>query len=328
MIFFFLIKAFVSTIFFFFQAEDGIRDIGETGVQTCALPISARARLRQLPSLEPAAETGAGAQSVRARSLADHRDRAAVAARRPLGPPARHRGLAPPRRHAAMDRAGSGGLTHGARRLVEPAAFLDLDRGAAGAHGPHRGPRAGSEPEEGPELRPAAGESTCRSAHAPRGAGGLTSFLQSSDAPVRARYPVATLARAARPSGCYRPGAPCLARDPGGARPRGRWRDRLRRRGCALRRIRARVDGGGVSRQAGRARRGPAEHRGTRLPLLPPVVRAGPAHAPPQGPPSGPDDGRPGERLGAAPAARAASLPVAVSRHPSLGSGGPGGAGP
>src|SRR3712207_6481590 len=28
-----------SFIFFFFQAEDGIRDIGVTGVQTCALPI-------------------------------------------------------------------------------------------------------------------------------------------------------------------------------------------------------------------------------------------------------------------------------------------------
>src|SRR3712207_7225848 len=30
-----------SFFFFFFQAEDGIRDIGVTGVQTCALPISA-----------------------------------------------------------------------------------------------------------------------------------------------------------------------------------------------------------------------------------------------------------------------------------------------
>src|SRR5947209_16186098 len=30
--------------FFFFQAEDGIRDIGVTGVQTCALPISVDAR--------------------------------------------------------------------------------------------------------------------------------------------------------------------------------------------------------------------------------------------------------------------------------------------
>src|SRR3712207_3262152 len=42
--------AFVSlpalfSFFFFFQAEDGIRDIGVTGVQTCALPISADPRL-------------------------------------------------------------------------------------------------------------------------------------------------------------------------------------------------------------------------------------------------------------------------------------------
>src|SRR2546421_9693201 len=29
-------------IFFFFQAEDGIRDLIVTGVQTCALPISSR----------------------------------------------------------------------------------------------------------------------------------------------------------------------------------------------------------------------------------------------------------------------------------------------
>src|SRR3712207_4962007 len=31
-----------ALLYFFFQAEDGIRDIGVTGVQTCALPISAR----------------------------------------------------------------------------------------------------------------------------------------------------------------------------------------------------------------------------------------------------------------------------------------------
>src|SRR2546430_3971379 len=30
----------ISDIFFFFQAEDGIRDLTVTGVQTCALPIS------------------------------------------------------------------------------------------------------------------------------------------------------------------------------------------------------------------------------------------------------------------------------------------------
>src|SRR3712207_279203 len=35
-------------VFFFFQAEDGIRDIGVTGVQTCALPIF---RSGELPCL-------------------------------------------------------------------------------------------------------------------------------------------------------------------------------------------------------------------------------------------------------------------------------------
>src|SRR5947209_18655708 len=38
--------------FFFFQAEDGIRDIGVTGVQTCALPIFAL----QVESIETARE--------------------------------------------------------------------------------------------------------------------------------------------------------------------------------------------------------------------------------------------------------------------------------
>src|SRR5688572_32342050 len=31
-----------ALLFFFFQAEDGIRDLTVTGVQTCALPISPR----------------------------------------------------------------------------------------------------------------------------------------------------------------------------------------------------------------------------------------------------------------------------------------------
>src|SRR5256886_8957667 len=35
--------------FFFFQAEDGIRDLTVTGVQTCALPISHLDELRKLP---------------------------------------------------------------------------------------------------------------------------------------------------------------------------------------------------------------------------------------------------------------------------------------
>src|SRR2546421_10827871 len=35
--------------FFFFQAEDGIRDLIVTGVQTCALPISVRDVIHQSP---------------------------------------------------------------------------------------------------------------------------------------------------------------------------------------------------------------------------------------------------------------------------------------
>src|SRR5206468_7194413 len=38
-----------AVVFFFFQAEDGIRDLIVTGVQTCALPISRRARGAQCP---------------------------------------------------------------------------------------------------------------------------------------------------------------------------------------------------------------------------------------------------------------------------------------
>src|SRR5688572_11061495 len=40
-------------IFFFFQAEDGIRDLTVTGVQTCALPISVEKRRGQAASLQP-----------------------------------------------------------------------------------------------------------------------------------------------------------------------------------------------------------------------------------------------------------------------------------
>src|SRR2546430_10930087 len=35
-------------LFFFFQAEDGIRDLTVTGVQTCALPISLHADLQRI----------------------------------------------------------------------------------------------------------------------------------------------------------------------------------------------------------------------------------------------------------------------------------------
>src|SRR2546430_5241138 len=37
---------------FFFQAEDGIRDLTVTGVQTCALPICFATSFRELPSCD------------------------------------------------------------------------------------------------------------------------------------------------------------------------------------------------------------------------------------------------------------------------------------
>src|SRR5688500_19491011 len=41
---------FMRIYFFFFQAEDGIRDYKVTGVQTCALPISSVWSMRRTPS--------------------------------------------------------------------------------------------------------------------------------------------------------------------------------------------------------------------------------------------------------------------------------------
>src|SRR5256885_5186875 len=46
-----------SFFFFFFQAEDGIRDYKVTGVQTCALPIS-RAKVNVLGLISRAEEVG------------------------------------------------------------------------------------------------------------------------------------------------------------------------------------------------------------------------------------------------------------------------------
>src|SRR2546429_2277606 len=47
----------MGQFFFFFQAEDGIRDVAVTGVQTCALPIS----LTGYNGLDPALPTAGGA---------------------------------------------------------------------------------------------------------------------------------------------------------------------------------------------------------------------------------------------------------------------------
>src|SRR2546427_2850987 len=49
----------VIFLFFFFQAEDGIRDLTVTGVQTCALPISTPSKTRNRPSSTSAARWSA-----------------------------------------------------------------------------------------------------------------------------------------------------------------------------------------------------------------------------------------------------------------------------
>src|SRR5690606_40201876 len=53
----FIVTAIVLILFFFFQAEDGIRDFHVIGVQTCALPISsppsAPARAPSRPASPP-----------------------------------------------------------------------------------------------------------------------------------------------------------------------------------------------------------------------------------------------------------------------------------
>src|SRR5256886_10627335 len=65
---------------FFFQAEDGIRDLTVTGVQTCALPISYRA---SRPGSKPARPVGAAANE-RTRSLSATPAGGRLAARWPL----------------------------------------------------------------------------------------------------------------------------------------------------------------------------------------------------------------------------------------------------
>src|SRR5207248_7410955 len=57
---FLTVRAFV---FFFFQAEDGIRDRTVTGVQTCALPISSPAGRRAARAAAPAACAPAGTRA-------------------------------------------------------------------------------------------------------------------------------------------------------------------------------------------------------------------------------------------------------------------------
>src|SRR2546430_2061162 len=53
----------IILIYFFFQAEDGIRDLTVTGVQTCALPISSGEQSRTAARLHPGREKIAWARA-------------------------------------------------------------------------------------------------------------------------------------------------------------------------------------------------------------------------------------------------------------------------
>src|SRR6266478_6764881 len=59
--------------FFFFQAEDGIRDLTVTGVQTCALPIAARRDWRSFPRRSARGDLPAVALRAGSRSTAPDR---------------------------------------------------------------------------------------------------------------------------------------------------------------------------------------------------------------------------------------------------------------
>src|SRR5688500_19899483 len=101
-------------IFFFFQAEDGIRDYKVTGVQTCALPISRAIRARSAARAEVswASSSAARARRVsyreRVRSL-----RVVTRAPRAVGAPARPKEIG---RAACRERGAKRGKTVEVRR--------------------------------------------------------------------------------------------------------------------------------------------------------------------------------------------------------------------
>src|SRR5207249_7111282 len=58
--------------FFFFQAEDGIRDRNVTGVQTCALPISTARKVLGLSRRKLAQRLGVDQSTVKGREQSRH----------------------------------------------------------------------------------------------------------------------------------------------------------------------------------------------------------------------------------------------------------------
>src|SRR2546429_3816073 len=74
-------RAWIRFIFFFFQAEDGIRDVAVTGVQTCALPILKELGLWRAAGVTPAPRwyLESGADQAATLHLADERRAYALA---------------------------------------------------------------------------------------------------------------------------------------------------------------------------------------------------------------------------------------------------------
>src|SRR5436309_11094197 len=57
----------IVRLFFFFQAEDGIRDFHVTGVQTCALPISEKERILPVDTVADGEPVAWGLERLRGR---------------------------------------------------------------------------------------------------------------------------------------------------------------------------------------------------------------------------------------------------------------------
>src|SRR2546422_6148605 len=115
---------YTDLLFFFFQAEDGIRDVAVTGVQTCALPIYQH-------RCDPHATAGAVDRAAVGMAVGVHRDglprlplARAVARAVPESrdAPARDAGRA----GAHPERSGRGGGLH---RPVDPASRREADLG-------------------------------------------------------------------------------------------------------------------------------------------------------------------------------------------------------
>src|SRR5438445_13156063 len=122
-----LLRAYV--VIFFFQAEDGIRDIGVTGVQTCALPISG-VHLLERPCAAGTSADAAGctrARSARGCLGACVRCHGRGVRRYDAGPP-RAYGATPPVAQAVW--SATGGLSGSASQNGGHGARVSTPRGA------------------------------------------------------------------------------------------------------------------------------------------------------------------------------------------------------